>query len=91
MVISDIDKHVSLVEYKDVMKRVVRMYYPNMQDQDLNYAVDYSISKRYKEHDIKVENNYNKRGSEMTLLELADYIFQIPQNLSDIWTSSSYI
>lgn len=74
LIMSDIDKHVSLVQYKDTMKRVVRMYYPNLSDMDLNYAVDYSINKRYKETPVRIENNYKKRSTDMTLLELADYI-----------------
>lgn len=74
VIMNDIDKHVSFVQYKDTMKRVVRMYYPNLTDTDLDYAVDYSINKRYTESQAKIVNNYNNRSTDMTLLELADYI-----------------
>lgn len=70
----NIDKSISLRQYKDTMKRVVRLYYPNASDQELEPAINYSINKRYKEYDVKIENNYNKRETNMTLLELTDYI-----------------
>lgn len=70
----DIDKHISLRKYKDTMKELVKLYYPHISEQEMDYALDYSIVKRYNEFNVKVTNNYSNKEQDMTLLELTDYI-----------------
>jgi hypothetical protein len=51
------------------------MSFPDMMENDFDKAIDYSIQKRYKEHPAKVVNNYKKTEVNLTLLEVADYIY----------------
>jgi hypothetical protein len=46
-----------------------------MMESDFDQAIDYSIQKRYKEHPAKVINNYKNTEVNLTLLEVADYIY----------------
>jgi len=74
MVKDFITDSVSLSKYKETMMRTVRMYSPNLRDADLEPIIDYSINKRYKQYPVKIDNNYTNRETDMTLLELTDYI-----------------
>ena len=69
-----IDNSISFKNYKDTMRRVVKMYYPNAKDIDVDNALDYSINKRYKEFNVELDNSYTHKCTNMTLLELTDYI-----------------
>lgn len=73
---SMIDSSISLTKYKDIMKRVTKMYYPNAKDIDIDNALNYSINKRYKEYNVELDNNYTHKCADMTLLQLTDYIYQ---------------
>lgn len=74
--IQNIDDSITLCKYKDIMQRLVKMYYPNAKDIDINNALDYSIHKRYKRYDATLYNNYTERHSDLSLLQLTDYIYQ---------------
>lgn len=60
--------------YKESMLRILKRTYPYMTNDDLRKAIDYSVSKRYREAYCVVDNNYKKRQEQMTLLKVADYI-----------------
>ena len=62
-----------LEQYKDTMSRIIQMYYPISKD-ELEPILDWSISKRYKEHKCEVVNTYTNQKSYQTLLAIADYI-----------------
>ena len=66
---------ITLQKYKDTTKRILRMSFPMMRESDFDAAIDYSINKRYQEHPAKVINNYKKTEVDLTLLEVADYIY----------------
>ena len=65
----------TIQKYKDTTKRILRMSFPNMRESDFDEAIDYSINKRYQEHPAQVVNNYKNQTINLTLLEVADYIF----------------
>ena len=65
----------TIQKYKDTAKRILRMSFPNMRESDFDEAIDYSINKRYQEHPAQVVNNYKNQTINLTLLEVADYIF----------------
>ena len=71
-----INNSISLKKYKDTMKRVTKMYYPNAKDIDIDNALDYSINKRYKEYGAELDNNYTHKCTSLSLLELTDYIYK---------------
>ena len=65
----------TIQKYKDTTKRILRLSFPNMRESDFDEAIDYSINKRYQEHPAQVVNNYKNQTINLTLLEVADYIF----------------
>lgn len=60
--------------YEDEMVRLVHSYLPHMTHEDIRRAVQYSMSKRYKETKCKIDNNYTKTQTTSTLLEMANWI-----------------
>ena len=69
-----INESPTLVKYKDTMKRCIMMYYPQMDPRELDPILDYSINKRFKNTDVKIENSYTRKNANMTLLAISDYI-----------------
>lgn len=67
-------EHESLIEYRDSMTRAIKSIYPHMDIEDIEKAVDYSISKRFKNFDLSIQNNYTNSIIDMTALEMLDYI-----------------
>lgn len=61
-------------KYVYEMTRVMKRAFPYMTNQDLEAAIRYSVSKRYKEQLCKVDNNYKHVTDQMTLLKVANYI-----------------
>ena len=69
-----VSEHQSLQEYRDSMTRVIKSAYPQMDTEDIEAAVEYSISKRFKNFNLKIQNNYTCKTIQMTALEILDYI-----------------
>nr|DAG94177.1 MAG TPA: hypothetical protein [Herelleviridae sp.] len=69
-----INESPTLIKYKDTMKRCIMMYYPQMDKRELDPILDYSINKRFKNSNVKIENSYTKKNANMTLLAISDYI-----------------
>ena len=61
-------------KYRDTMSRCVRMYYQNIDQKEIDKALDYSIAKRYKSANAQVKNSYTNKTADMTLLAISDYI-----------------
>ncbi len=64
----------SIIQYKQAMMNCLSLYYPESNLSMLEPAIDYSISKRFKDTNCTINNSYTKRSSNMTLLKLTDYI-----------------
>ena len=71
-----VSEHQSLHQYRDTMTRVIKSAYPHMDAKDIEAAVEYSISKRFKNFNLNIQNNYTCKTIEMTALEILDYITQ---------------
>ena len=67
-------KHKSLSSYRDTMFRILKSMYPDASNSDLYDGIDYSISKRFKNFNLTVQNNYTNSDIELTMLEMLDYI-----------------
>lgn len=74
MEILNVQEHQSLYKYRDSMSRIIKSIYPEMDFCDIVKGVEYSISKRFKNFDLSVQNNYTGHTIEMTMLEMMDYI-----------------
>lgn len=68
------DEHKVLEEYSNTMSRIIQSLHPYMDRRDIEEAVKYSISKRFKNFDMKVVNNYTNNSTDITALEMLDYI-----------------
>ena len=64
----------TISQYMDTMIRIMKFYYPDIPEAEMEKLLDYSIDKRYKKTVATVSNNYVKRNKDMTLLQIADYI-----------------
>lgn len=69
------EEHGILSEYKNTMGRVIQSLHPYMDRRDIDNALNYSISKRFKNFDLKVLNNYTGKTMDLTALEMLDYIY----------------
>lgn len=67
-------EHQILQEYATKMSRIIQSLHPYMDKRDIDEAVNYSISKRFKNFDLKIVNNYTNKSTELTALEMLDYI-----------------
>lgn len=74
MVKVEVSEHESLVGYRDTMTRVIKSIYPHMDIEDIERAVDFSVSKRFKNFDLHLQNNYMNKTITMSVLEMLDYI-----------------
>ena len=70
----NISEHAKLLEYRDTMSRIINSMYPEMNREDIDRAVNYSIQKRFKNFNLQVHNNYTSTITDLTALEMIDYI-----------------
>ena len=68
------EEHQILQEYGTKMSRIIQSLHPYMDRRDIEAAVNYSISKRFKNFDMKIVNNYTTKSTDITALEMLDYI-----------------
>lgn len=64
----------TIVNYKRIAMDMLHLNFPLLSEMELAAAVDDSISRHFKDTNIKVDNNYKKINIDMTLRSLADYI-----------------
>lgn len=64
----------TITNYKKIMMDMLHLSFPLLSETEIAAAVDYSISKHFKDTDVRVDNNYKKATVNMTLLQVADYI-----------------
>ena len=61
-------------EYKNVLRRMIPLTIKGISREELERAMDYSIQKRFQDHQVSVTNNYKKTEVELKLTELMDFI-----------------
>ena len=65
-----------LSNYKSVARELLKLQYPLLAMDEIDAAIDWSISNRLTDHPIQVDNNYKKQNIDMTLLDVAKYILE---------------
>ena len=60
--------------YRDMMFRVATLIYPNLNNDEIKAALDYSIEKRFTDSNCTIVNNYTKKEYDMLLSEFTNYI-----------------
>lgn len=63
-------------EYEKEALSIVTKLYPNANPNQLKRAIEYSISKRYKEEPCCLDNNYTNKKVDLTILQMTEYIKQ---------------
>lgn len=69
-----VNDHQTLLKYRDQMSRIIKSVFPEMNLSDIERGVEYSISKRFNNFNLAIQNNYTKSTTELTMLEMLDYI-----------------
>lgn len=62
--------------YKEESKNVLKYLFPNLYEDELDRAIDYSIGKRYKKEPCHVDNSYKEKTVNMNLLDMTNYILE---------------
>lgn len=60
--------------YKAVARDMLKLQFPLLGMDEIDAAIDWSISNRLTDHNVQVNNNYKNQTVDMTLLEVARYI-----------------
>lgn len=68
------EEHEVLLKYRDTMSRIVNSLYPQMNREDIEKGVSYSVSKRFKNFNVVLQNNYTNKIFNTTILKMLDYI-----------------
>lgn len=79
----EVNKSPTLLKYKEVLRQCIGLYYPEMPENDIDAAIDYSINKRMQNSKASIVNSYKRYKTEdgyqdliqnVTLQQLSDYI-----------------
>lgn len=63
-------------KYKETAFRMLKYSYPYLSDKELEESLNYSISKRFKNSEAKVHNNYKNKTIDTTLADITNYIIK---------------
>ena len=66
----------SIELYKREMREALQLSFPRMYSNEIEAAIQYSIDKRFKDTNVKLENNYEKTEKETTLMKVMNYIIE---------------
>lgn len=72
----NIAEQAALQKYHQVLRDIIQVQFPSLSIQTIDECIRYSINKRYKEERCTIDNNYNHKKAEMTLLELTNYVIE---------------
>lgn len=61
-------------QYRSSMVRMMRLLIPELSEDELQRAIDYSINKRFKNTKVSIENNYKNVEVNTNLLTMTEYI-----------------
>lgn len=65
---------IAMAKYKEVLKRNMKLVLPELGDGELERAIQWSMDRRFKDHDITIDNNYRDEKYHLTLSELVNFI-----------------
>ena len=64
----------AIQEYKDALMMALIFSYPDLNIDEIEQGVDYSIQKRFKNQPCSIENNYKKTKINGTIIDVLNYI-----------------
>lgn len=62
------------LKYKEAARKILCYSFPFLMENEIDEAIDYSISKRIKDSECSIYNNYTEEKMNLTLIQLTDYI-----------------
>ena len=65
----------SITKYKEIVMDMLHFNFPLLSETELASAVDYYISKYYKDTPVVLDNNYKKTKVDTTIRNMIEYIF----------------
>lgn len=68
------DNNPLIDNYKSVARDLIKLQFPLLGMDEIDAALDWSISKRITDHNVQIDNNYKKQSIDMKLLDVAKYI-----------------
>ena len=66
--------NIAIDNYRKTAIEMCKLYYPELSYHELIEAIDSSIDKKFKNADIKIDNNYRDVISQSNLLDMTQYI-----------------
>ena len=64
----------SATRYKYIAMNLLHLNFPSLTEDELASAIDWSISKRIKNTDCYIDNNYKHQRVDTTIIDLVNYI-----------------
>jgi len=72
---ANVDFKMKIIErYKGILKRVMPLSIPTLTEQEIDESINYSINKRFKDSDCKIDNNYKHITVNTSIAQLTEYI-----------------
>lgn len=63
-------------KYKNSVLQMIHFSYPELASSEILDAIDYSIMKRMKNHNIILENNYKNKKIDSTIIDITEFILE---------------
>lgn len=60
--------------YKGIISRIMPLSIPSLSEEEIDEAINYSITKRFKDTECTLNNNYKHRTVNTSIAQLTDYI-----------------
>lgn len=73
-VIGDMLEGTLLDRYMGILKRIMPLSIPALREEEIDEAIRYSIQKRFKDSDCRINNNYKHKVVNTSIMQLTNYI-----------------
>lgn len=61
-------------KYKESLKRNMKILMPELGDSELDRAIDWSMNRRIRDHQVEIDDNYHNQRTNINLIKLYEYI-----------------
>ena len=61
-------------KYKASLKRNMKILMPELGDSELDRAIDWSMNRRIRDHQVEIDDNYHNQRTNINLIKLYEYI-----------------
>lgn len=68
------EQYIISSKYKDILKRMTKISYPELQDNEIEKALNQAIIDNSMDYDITIDNNYTKKKINMTVYDMLEWI-----------------